>query len=127
MTFRKKETCYEHSLFIFSLIQCTSTHHTSDFIENFPYTIASGAVHFTGNREPCFGQYSSSAITRASPKSKDEKSKSKMRRRFGKTIHLPHIFATLFSPIRTFRAAKSLCINSFVSKYSMPEAICDAI
>lgn len=34
--------------------------------------MASGAVHFTGKREPCFGQYSSSAITRAKPKSDDK-------------------------------------------------------
>lgn len=50
--------------------------------------MASGAVHLTGNLDPCLGQYSSSAMTRAKPKSQ--------------------IFAILFSPIRTFRAAKSL-------------------
>lgn len=62
--------------------------HTSDLIEKRPYTIASGAVHFTGNRVPCRGQYSSSSIILAKPKSQ--------------------ILAILFSPINTFLAAKSL-------------------
>lgn len=58
--------------------------------------IASGAVHFTGNLDPCFGQYSSSAMTRAKPKSQ--------------------IFAILFSPIKTFRAAKSLFLIATTTK-----------
>lgn len=50
------------------------------------YLLASGAVHLTGNLEPCFGQYSLSEMTRANPKSQ--------------------ILAILFSPINTFRARK---------------------
>ncbi len=74
--------------------------------------MASGAVHFTGNLDPCFGQYSSSAMTRAKPKSQ--------------------ILAMLFSPIKTLRAAKSLqknqkkkkfSINSFSIRSSSPDLI----
>lgn len=54
---------------------------------------------------PCRGQYSSSSMTRAKPKSQ--------------------ILAILFSPIRTFLAARSLWISCLPSRYSIPLATCN--